>query len=151
MVFLKMRSNWCGRHQIRALILKQFDDASSSTNHCIFSNRVDWNEFVEPQWVHCIEDCRDWFDIVDSCVAFKKWNENQMKIYQIPFETHSSPLIEHRNPEMSWSIRRQSKCTHIWINDHVDNHFKSNNNEDADEPMNRLTMWSLKPASLWFL
>ena len=53
-----------------------------------------------------------------------------MKIDQIPFETHLSTLIEHRNPEMSWSIRRQRKWPHAQTGDRVGDHFKSDNDED---------------------
>ena len=71
-----------------------------------------------------------------------------MKIDQIPFEAHSSPLIEHQNPEMSWSICHQSKCPHGRINNHVDNHIKSNNNEDADELTYHVVVQACKFVSL---
>ena len=53
-----------------------------------------------------------------------------MKIDLILFETHLSTLIEHRNPEMSWSICRQRKWPHAQTGDRVGDHFKSDNDED---------------------
>ncbi len=67
-------------HKVVALLLKQGDNSSVSTDHRVLPVKVDRNQFGAPIWVESFEHGFDEFHIVDGQMSFKEWNQDHMEV-----------------------------------------------------------------------